>query len=174
MDSGWGRGKDMKYLLNGQTYDLRLEHEGDNGYIAFINGERYSVTIQQGLDGAIVVETDAGRASAYVAMDGEQRYVQLDGVTYRLTADDGKSASKRRRSGGGGGDLTAQMPGQVVDVLVAVGDVVQASQTLLVLEAMKMEIRVNAPHAGVITQVAVARGDVVERGQPLIELGMEE
>ncbi len=164
----------MKYLLNGQTYDLRLERERDNRYIAVINGERHLVTLRQGLDGAIVLETDAGQTSAYVAIDGEQRHVQLDGVTYTLTANDGKSTSKRRRSGGGGGDLTAQMPGQVVDVVVGVGDAVQASQTLLILEAMKMEIRINAPHDGVITRVAVARGDVVERGQPLIELGTEE
>lgn len=160
----------MKYLWNGQSYDVRLERDSDNSYLAFINGERYPVTLHQGLDGAVVIEMDHHKTIAYVAGDGEQRYVQLDGKTVSLTADDGKSSSKRRRSGGGGGDLTAQMPGQVVDVLVNVGDVVTTSQTLLILEAMKMEIRVNAPQDGVITKVAVGRGDVVERGQPLIEI----
>jgi biotin carboxyl carrier protein len=160
----------MKYISNGQSYDVRLEHIRDDRYIAIINGERYPVALRRGLDGAVVLETDAQRTSVYVASEADQRYVQLNGTSYNLTVDDGRSANKRRRSSGGGGDLTAQMPGQVVDVLVAVGDAVNASQTLLILEAMKMEIRINAPHDGVIAKVAVARGDVVERGQPLIEI----
>lgn len=163
----------MKYVWNGQTYDLRLEHAGEDRYIAFINDERYAVTLRRGLDGGIILETDTARTRAYVVTDGEQRHVQLNGNTYTMSADEGKYASKRRRSGGGGGDLTAQMPGQVVDVLVDVGQKVKASQTLLILEAMKMEIRINAPHDGVITKVAVGRGDVVERGQPLIEIEIE-
>jgi biotin carboxyl carrier protein len=62
------------------------------------------------------------------------------------------------------------MPAQVADVLVSAGDGVTIGQPLLILEAMKMEMRVTAPHDGVVTQVFVARGDVVERDQQLIDI----
>ena len=60
------------------------------------------------------------------------------------------------------------MPGQVTVVLVKAGDETTRGQTLLILEAMKMEIRVTAPADGHVQQVMVQSGDVVERGQHLV------
>jgi biotin carboxyl carrier protein len=62
------------------------------------------------------------------------------------------------------------MPGQVRAVLVAAGDAVKAGQTLVVMEAMKMEIRANAPFDGIVAGVRVQVGDVVERDAALVEL----
>jgi biotin carboxyl carrier protein len=62
------------------------------------------------------------------------------------------------------------MPGQVIAVPVAAGDAVSRGQTLIVLEAMKMELRVAAPHDGTVEKVLVSVGEVVERGQPLAEV----
>jgi acetyl/propionyl-CoA carboxylase alpha subunit len=70
----------------------------------------------------------------------------------------------------GANSLEAAMPGQVRDVLVKEGDTVEKGQTLALLEAMKMEIRVSAPEAGKIAKVLIATGQVVERGQRLFEL----
>jgi biotin carboxyl carrier protein len=69
-----------------------------------------------------------------------------------------------------GGDLTAQMPGQVVETLVSDGESVASGQTLVILEAMKMEIRIAAPADGVVKKVLVSQGDIVDRGQPLVEM----
>jgi len=69
-----------------------------------------------------------------------------------------------------GASLTAQMPGQVRALLVAKGDSVTRGQTLVILEAMKMEIRVAAPSDGKISRVNVQQGEVVERGQTLVEI----
>jgi biotin carboxyl carrier protein len=90
----------------------------------------------------------------------------VNGTTYRFSV----AESRRRAGGGSSGDLTAQMPGQVREVLAQVGDAVKRGQTLLVLEAMKMEIRVSAPADGLVSKVLVAVGDVVDRGQRLVEL----
>jgi propionyl-CoA carboxylase alpha chain len=65
------------------------------------------------------------------------------------------------------GGLTAPMPGKVLAVHVALGDVVEEGQLLLVLEAMKMEHRVTAPHAGTVTGISVAAGDQVSGGAEL-------
>jgi 3-methylcrotonyl-CoA carboxylase alpha subunit len=71
----------------------------------------------------------------------------------------------------GGGGLTAPMPGRVVKVAVHPGDYVSPNQALVVLEAMKMEHVVEAPHAGVVSQVCVQPGQQVSAGALLLELG---
>ena len=65
------------------------------------------------------------------------------------------------------GSLLAPMPGSVISVAVAVGDTVSAGQTVLVLEAMKMQHTVAAPHDGVVTDLPVAVGDQVAAGAVL-------
>jgi biotin carboxyl carrier protein len=62
------------------------------------------------------------------------------------------------------------MPGQVAAVQVREGDVVEAGQVLLLLEAMKMEIRVQAPRPGRVARVLARLGDTVQRDQALVEL----
>jgi biotin carboxyl carrier protein len=97
----------------------------------------------------------------------DTRYVAINGETYTLTVSDPYT---QRQSAAGAGDLTAQMPGQVIAVSVSEGEAVQAGQTLIVLEAMKMEIRVATPADGVVSKLLVKVGDVVERGQLLVEM----
>jgi biotin-dependent carboxylase-like uncharacterized protein len=65
--------------------------------------------------------------------------------------------------------VRAAMPGLVVDVFVATGDLVAACQPLVSIEAMKMQNPVRAPRAGRVTRVLVARGATVETGAPLVE-----
>jgi biotin carboxyl carrier protein len=73
-------------------------------------------------------------------------------------------------SGGEQSALTAPMPGTVIKVLAAPGDRVEPRQTLLVLEAMKMETPVVSPYAAVVRAVHVAEGDRVSGGAVLVEL----
>ena len=66
------------------------------------------------------------------------------------------------------GSLQAPMPGKVVSVEVAVGDQVHKGQTLVILEAMKMEHAIGSPEDGSVTEVRVAAGEQVERGTVLV------
>ncbi|HEX6248068.1 MAG TPA: biotin carboxylase N-terminal domain-containing protein, partial [Nocardioidaceae bacterium] len=72
------------------------------------------------------------------------------------------------------GSLLAPMPGTVVSVAAAVGDEVRAGQTVLVLEAMKMQHTVSAPHDGVVTELAVSVGDQVAADAVLAVVHTEE
>jgi len=76
-------------------------------------------------------------------------------------------------AGGGAaeGRLTAPMPGKVVGFLAQVGDRVQRGQALAVMEAMKMEHTINAPHDGVVEELLYAVGDQVVEGGELLRLG---
>jgi acetyl-CoA/propionyl-CoA carboxylase biotin carboxyl carrier protein len=88
----------------------------------------------------------------------------------------GKPAAKKapRAAGGGGGggtgsgNVTVPMQGTIVKVLVEVGQEVEAGQTVVVLEAMKMENQINAEKAGKVTEVRVSPGDTVGSGDVVV------
>ncbi|VAW79099.1 Pyruvate carboxylase subunit B, partial [hydrothermal vent metagenome] len=67
--------------------------------------------------------------------------------------------------------VATSMPGTVIDVLVKVGDTVEAGDPVLITEAMKMETEIQAPIAGTIKTVYVAKGDSVNPDETLIEIG---
>src|SRR5690606_1000272 len=102
--------------------------------------------------------------------DSRRHWIQLDGEAPVVLQTAEVKSHRRARGAGGHAHLNAQMPGQVVDVLVTAGDRVSAGQVVVLLEAMKMEIRITAPYDGVVEQVYVAKGDVVERDQSLIDI----
>jgi propionyl-CoA carboxylase alpha chain len=66
------------------------------------------------------------------------------------------------------GGLVAQMPGRVIEVRVSVGDIVTAGQTLILLEAMKMEHPMRAQTDGHVAEIRVAAGEHVENGAVLL------
>lgn len=69
-----------------------------------------------------------------------------------------------------GEPVNAPMPGNILRIDVKEGDKVKAGQTLLILEAMKMENEIAAAKDGTVVQIATSKGAVVETGTPLIVL----
>ena len=66
-----------------------------------------------------------------------------------------------------GCDIKATLPSNVFKILIKEGDAVKAGQTIIVLEAMKMEINIEAPRDGVIDKILIAQGDTVDADQAL-------
>jgi biotin carboxyl carrier protein len=127
-------------------------------------------------DGANVVVGHVG------ALDPDGRRpveVVVDGWRFDLLVEDEARASLRERAsrdpaaaGGAGGplEIRAIIPGRIASVAVVPGDAVQAGQTLLAVEAMKMQNELRAPRAGTVTRVAVGSGSTVELGDVLVVL----
>jgi 3-methylcrotonyl-CoA carboxylase alpha subunit len=133
-----------------------------------IGDKTVDVEILQAKDGRLDLLVDGKRVTAYVSSDNAKRWVTINGQTSLLTKSSGA------RKGGHGhhaaGELTAPMPGQVRAVNVSEGETVTKGQTLLVREAMKMEIRIHAAQDGVVKKLFVEQGQTVEREQILIEI----
>jgi 3-methylcrotonyl-CoA carboxylase alpha subunit len=119
-------------------------------------------------DGDLLVEDDAGVVRRFtVASEGGSHHVHADGRDHLI--DDRERFPDRRAAASAGG-LTAPMPSRVVKVLVAEGDLCQRGQTLLILEAMKMEHAVRADATCRVRRLFVAEGDPVDAGAPLVAL----
>lgn len=159
------------YEFDGTVYSVQIERGADGLYRADIAGRSYTFAAEAVPQGGWLLTFGAQRELVYSAAQGDQRHINAGGRDFTLAVPD--TRGRTRRGSGGGGDLTAQMPGQVVNVLVAVGERVTRGQTLVILEAMKMEIRVAAPGEGTVRRLLVAPGDVVERGQLLLEVTEE-
>ena len=96
---------------------------------------------------------------------GEVLYVTMAGTTATLEVVPRFTVSGTEGSTGG---LTAPMPGRVLNVGAVVGDRVKAGQSMLVLEAMKMEHHLAAPFDGTVTEIRVAVDDQVDNGAVLL------
>ncbi|MEV7685786.1 acetyl-CoA carboxylase biotin carboxylase subunit [Streptomyces bungoensis] len=94
-------------------------------------------------------------------------WIGRDGDAWQVRDHDPVAASLNRAAHAGADSLTAPMPGTVTVVKVAVGDEVAAGQSLLVVEAMKMEHVVSAPHAGTVAELDVTPGTTVAMDQVL-------
>ena len=81
-----------------------------------------------------------------------------------------KSVSASAPTTSGASKVTSPMPGSILKVNVAKGDTVKKGQSLLILEAMKMENDIKAPADGKVVDVKVSKGDCVTLGQILVEV----
>lgn len=171
---------EFHYRYHDTEYAITLEAQPDGALIARIGDRSYRAEIERQAGGEIVFRMDGRPVHGFVAVgpaapDGAHHYVALTGRDTRVLELVKVTESTRRHGGRGGaaGALKAQMPGQVMQVFVAEGDVVTEGQALMLLEAMKMEIRVSAPVAGAVTRLLVAAGQTVERGQELAQIEPE-
>lgn len=138
-------GKSYRITIGDKTVDVEIIHAEDGQLNLLVGGER---------------------VTAYVSSDNAKRWVTVNGRTLLLTKQSGsrKSGAKHDHSS----ELAAPMPGLVRAVNVQEGDAVTKGQTLMLLEAMKMEIRIQSPGEGVIKKLLVKQGQTVEREEKLI------
>ncbi|MFJ4032399.1 acetyl-CoA carboxylase biotin carboxylase subunit [Streptomyces griseoluteus] len=108
------------------------------------------------------------------AVSPDGTWLGRDGDAWQVRDHDPVAASLSRSAHAGADSLTAPMPGTVTVVKVAVGDEVEAGQSLLVVEAMKMEHVVSAPHAGTVAELDVTPGSTVAMDQVLAVIAPRE
>ena len=165
--------------IDGRTRALEIENV-DGKVRVVVDGRERLLDVRK-LDGGVwslldgvdarLVEVDGepGKLTLEVShADGEPRIFGAEIADARAAIVTANAPSLR---GSGSTTLRAPIPGKVVKLLVKAGDSVQAGQALLVLEAMKMENELRAPHAGVISTLHAVEGTTVETGQDLVSLG---
>jgi len=166
----------MKYhvTLRNRTYVIDV----DGGAVT-VDGERLEAH-WAAIPGTPLIHLLLGRDSWTVAcqqLDGRPPRWALGaaGERFEVEVQDDRSRQIEALTGQGrkaaaGGVLKAPMPGLVVRVEVSAGQVVEAGEALVVVEAMKMENELRASHRGTVEQIHVQAGDRVEKGAPLVTL----
>jgi len=116
-------------------------------------------------------------ATARVAVRVGTRWLTVDLPGMTGAADGPLRQARRqarerlhRQEHAGGGELNAPMQGTVTRVMAEEGQHVAAGQVLMLVEAMKMENPLRAPHAGIVTGIQVVAGDTVRQGEPLCKV----
>lgn len=161
----------MRYRFEsrGQVYEVAVDRQGET-YRAAVNGDMYELEVLDSQPGQISLRFAGRPVTVSWAASGADRWLSLGGCTYRLE----RPKPRGSRAGGdaaAGQAVRSPMPAQVRAVQVEAGQSVQQGQTLLLLEAMKMEIRIKAPAAGKVARLLVAAGETVDKDQLLVEIG---
>ena len=149
----------------------------DQKGLAFLKGEA-KVMIRKNnsaKDGKYLVSVNGNKY--HVSVDGDE--ISVNGTTYNvdLEADKGTPVGKKpepkkesKKAVGNENEVVASMSANVFKVQVAVGDKVIAGQSLIVLEAMKMEIPIESPRDGEVAEILTQKGATVSTGDVLVKL----
>ena len=149
--------KDYSLKINGHNYNVQIDDVNETSTVAHVvvNGVEYEVEIE-GAKASTVSKPQVAPApkSANSAM-----------ITPRTATPSPRIAAAAPSTGY---SVKCPLPGTVLSVKVAAGDTIAAGQTLVVLEAMKMENNIDADRGGVVKQVLVQQGATVMEGDVLI------
>lgn len=148
--------KNFKFKINGTEYSVDINEVEGQEISLDVNGTPYKVTVDKEMkQKQVLIQTR--KAPQVAAAQG--REVQ------------NAAPAAAAATGGAGSKVTTPLPGTILDVFVNVGDKVKAGQTVVLLEAMKMENNIEADTDGTITEVKVRKGDSVLEGDVMVVIG---
>ncbi len=163
-----------KVSVNGREREITL----DNG-ICLLNGKPLHPDIAEVRQGEFSVISDnvSYRVEVMQLSHSEKKCtVKVNGSEYELEMKDRmdlllQKMGMNKRMAHAAGSLKAPMPGKVLRVDVKEGQRVKSGDSILILEAMKMENAIKAPGDGTVKGVRVKAGDAVEKGEVMVEMG---
>ena len=162
---------EFEFTLNGEKRRVSTDARLPNTDVT-IDGKTYKVDWTRVRDGVISLILEDRSHTVHVARKNGEVAVQVEGYQYSLGtgSSDDDSAVAAGAGAGDGGSIKAPMPGNVVKVMVKEGDEVTAGQSIVVVEAMKMENEVRSSVNGTVKNVNVAAGDSVGTSEVMVEI----
>lgn len=167
----------LVHLHDGEATDVAVEALGEGRFRIQIGERTLEVegsAVEQGValrvgGRSLVVPIDARGDATYARIAGRRQRVELeDARVYQMKAALGLAA------GGASDQLSSPMTGKVVVVSATPGATAAAGDTLVIIEAMKMENELRADADCVVAEVFVAPGDLVNPGDPLVRFASQE
>ena len=160
----------MKLVRVGDLREIDAEViSRDGGTIRVRIGDReVAAEFTPNADGGGILVLNGRRYPVFSARRKDSILVSVGPASFEFKP--AETAARRRARGLAAAEVTAPMPGKVLKVLVRDGDLVEAGQPLVVIEAMKMETTLAAESAAIVKHVRVEEGQTVDHGAVLIEL----
>lgn len=146
--------KEYKFKINGNAYKVAVENVENGMATVSVNGTNYTVELENDMSGPKPVKP-----------------VQVAPATYQATPQAAPvQVSQAPAVAGNEVQLKSPLPGTVLELKVSEGDAVREGQTVMVLEAMKMENNIDAPKSGVVKRIIKRPGDSVMEGDLLLTI----
>ena len=157
----------MKLDTGDKTLELLVCRAGN--HVTVTQGEeQYELDLESMGDGLLCIIDNGVRQRCQYHRQGDHLYLQAFGQALAVRDVTHQPASGAAASGSG--RIKATMDGAIIDVLVQAGQAVKQGDTLVILEAMKMEHPVNADRDGTVGEILATKGDQVKRSQLLVEI----
>lgn len=162
----------MKTTLYAQDEALVLDYtQNGDRYEFSLNGHGGQTQLISARNGSMTLLFDGRAVQAHVVSHGGRILVAVEGRVYEFSTAQGNQGRERKsQAGGWEPEIRSPMPGKILEVRVSQDDEVESNQTLVVLEAMKMENTLASGARARVKTIHVAPGELVELGQILVEL----
>jgi biotin carboxyl carrier protein len=158
--------KPVVLACGGEEREIRIESGA-----AFVGGTRLPFREVRRGGALVALEIGGDIVPVRVARSADRVFVWCAGNSFELgRVSSVRSPARRGASGDAPAGLVAPMPGRIRRTLVETGQEIAKGDVVLVLEAMKMEHVIRAPHDGVVTRIEHREGDLVEAGAVLAEI----
>jgi acetyl/propionyl-CoA carboxylase alpha subunit len=165
-----------EYNIGDRTVAVEIERDGD-GYRAVIDGRPYRLDTRRIGPGTMSLILEDRSILVHAAKGDGAWHVFVGGETYDLRIPGGAESQAGEADDGPelvDGVLKTPMPGRIVSVEVEEGQEIEAGQTLVVLESMKMQNSIVSPVAGRVVKVHRGPGELASFGDPLVEIAERE
>ncbi|HUF18612.1 MAG TPA: biotin/lipoyl-containing protein [Thermoanaerobaculia bacterium] len=156
--------------IRGESVVLDLVRDGEL-FVVSTGERRDEVEVLSIAGNDAVLRINGRRRIVPFHIEGETVHFAFGGETFQAELSRGAQVRKRRHHEH---SMTAPMPGVVLEIFAAAGDVVTKGTPLLILEAMKMEHPISAPYDGIVEAVHCSRGELVQPGVDLISILQKE
>lgn len=140
--------KEYRYTIDGNKYEVAINEVNDTTAKVTVNGAEYTVEWEKAVE--------------------EKPVVKVQPVMVKPASPAPETAATPATTPVSGNAIKTPLPGVIIDVKVKVGDAVKKGDTVVVLEAMKMENNINADRDGNVVAIQVAKGDTVADGAVLV------
>lgn len=156
---------ELYYEYGSKVHKVTIEQNSDS-YTVCIGENTYDVSVSSLERGILQMEANGSTFAPRIYSDGQNRFVFLNGETYRLKRAIRSSSTHDHVEG----ELISPIGGKIIKVFVSEGDVVEKNDGLLIIESMKMEHKIKAPVKGTVMRLRFGEGAIVDTGEVLIDL----
>ena len=155
-----------RVTIANRTYDVSIENDQ-----LVVNGDQISYDMDSLNDSGLhILRQPNKNTEAYLEPNKKGLYdIQIEGNHFSAEVFSGFQSSSKKAVPDTG-SIHSPMPGLIIDIMVKIGDRVKEGQTLLIQEAMKMQMKLRAPSSGVVKSILITPGSQVEKGVLLVSL----
>ncbi len=171
----WRNVMDLSAHVDGKPFRFSIEKAAGMSYEILSDGSRHHAEVKVSEAGYLEMVLDEQQLDFFVSKDEEGNgFVSWRGIIFTVRREDVLGEKEVLGSfdsqGGGDGRIVSPMPGKVIKINVKKGDEIRKGQTLLIVEAMKMENSITAPTDGIVEEIGVKVGEMVNSSTSLVAL----